>query len=191
VVWSGGTTSPSLRLSHLTSHSVASEMYVATIVQSLSELLCCYICADRLRDASLCPHCSKMGCYTCIQVLGVGFKSLNMLNVLLFRMCSQHKEKVSVYCETCHLCICHDCVLWETSPHKGHSYVKLEVLLKYSSWEPDKQCSPLSDLMTSSPSPSLSAAQVAGADEGSPQPGAVCGEEDGGYQGKQDKGGQS
>jgi tripartite motif-containing protein 37 len=53
-----------------------------------------------------------------------------MLNVLLFRMCSQHKEKVSVYCETCHLCICHDCVLWETSPHKGHSYVKLEVLLQ-------------------------------------------------------------
>ena len=37
-------------------------------LQTLSELLCCYICADRLRDASLCPHCSKMGCYTCIKV---------------------------------------------------------------------------------------------------------------------------
>ena len=36
--------------------------------QTLSELLSCYICADQLRDASLCPHCSKIGCYLCIKV---------------------------------------------------------------------------------------------------------------------------
>ena len=46
------------------------------------------------------------------------------------RMCPQHKEKVSVYCETCRLCICHECVLWENSPHKGHTYDRLEVLLQ-------------------------------------------------------------
>ena len=45
-------------------------------------------------------------------------------------MCAKHKEKVSIYCETCHLCICHECVLWETSPHKGHKYDRLEVLLQ-------------------------------------------------------------
>lgn len=45
-------------------------------------------------------------------------------------MCPQHKEKVSAFCETCSLCICHECVLWETSPHRGHCYIKLEVLLQ-------------------------------------------------------------
>ena len=46
------------------------------------------------------------------------------------RICSLHKEKVSVYCETCRLCICHECVLWGNSPHKSHNYVRLEVLLQ-------------------------------------------------------------
>ena len=42
--------------------------YSLHTTQTLSELLCCYICADWVRDASLCPHCSQMGCYTCIKV---------------------------------------------------------------------------------------------------------------------------
>jgi hypothetical protein len=46
------------------------------------------------------------------------------------RHCSQHKEKVSVFCETCRLCVCHECVLWENSPHRNHKFVKLEVLLQ-------------------------------------------------------------
>lgn len=37
-------------------------------------------------------------------------------------------------------------------------------------------------------SPSNSAAEIAGAYKGCPQPGPVCGEKDGGLQGQQDKG---
>ena len=50
--------------------------------------------------------------------------------VCVCRLCSHHREKVSVYCETCRLCICHECVLWENSPHHNHTFIKLEVLLQ-------------------------------------------------------------
>jgi len=36
--------------------------------QSLSEVFRCFICMEKLRDARLCPHCSKLCCYTCIRV---------------------------------------------------------------------------------------------------------------------------
>ncbi|XP_045171295.2 E3 ubiquitin-protein ligase TRIM37-like [Mercenaria mercenaria] len=36
-------------------------------VESLSEYFRCFICMEKLRDARLCPHCSKLCCYTCIR----------------------------------------------------------------------------------------------------------------------------
>lgn len=36
-------------------------------VESLSEVFRCFICMEKLRDARLCPHCSKLCCYTCIR----------------------------------------------------------------------------------------------------------------------------
>ncbi|XP_043210074.1 E3 ubiquitin-protein ligase TRIM37-like [Amphibalanus amphitrite] len=36
-------------------------------VESLAEVFRCFICMDRLRDAHLCPHCSKLCCYMCIR----------------------------------------------------------------------------------------------------------------------------
>ncbi|CAL8089724.1 unnamed protein product [Calicophoron daubneyi] len=36
-------------------------------LQSLSEVFRCFICMERLRNARLCPHCSKMCCYKCIR----------------------------------------------------------------------------------------------------------------------------
>ncbi|CAN7984830.1 unnamed protein product, partial [Ixodes hexagonus] len=35
--------------------------------QSLAEVFRCFICMERLRDAHLCPHCSKLCCYACIR----------------------------------------------------------------------------------------------------------------------------
>uniref|UniRef100_A0A1I8JRE6 RING-type domain-containing protein n=1 Tax=Macrostomum lignano TaxID=282301 RepID=A0A1I8JRE6_9PLAT len=33
---------------------------------SLAEVFSCFICMERLRDARLCPHCSKLCCFVCI-----------------------------------------------------------------------------------------------------------------------------
>uniref|UniRef100_A0A0K8SA98 E3 ubiquitin-protein ligase TRIM37 n=1 Tax=Lygus hesperus TaxID=30085 RepID=A0A0K8SA98_LYGHE len=34
---------------------------------SLAEVFRCFICMEKLRDAHLCPHCSKLCCYVCIR----------------------------------------------------------------------------------------------------------------------------
>ncbi|XP_022250370.1 E3 ubiquitin-protein ligase TRIM37-like [Limulus polyphemus] len=36
-------------------------------VESLAEVFRCFICMEKLRDAHLCPHCSKLCCYMCIR----------------------------------------------------------------------------------------------------------------------------
>ncbi|KAK9503406.1 hypothetical protein O3M35_009964 [Rhynocoris fuscipes] len=36
-------------------------------VESLAEVFRCFICMEKLRDAHLCPHCSKLCCYVCIR----------------------------------------------------------------------------------------------------------------------------
>ncbi|KAG8250278.1 Tripartite motif containing 37, partial [Homalodisca vitripennis] len=34
---------------------------------TLAEVFRCFICMEKLRDAHLCPHCSKLCCYVCIR----------------------------------------------------------------------------------------------------------------------------
>ncbi|KAF8788084.1 E3 ubiquitin-protein ligase TRIM37 like protein [Argiope bruennichi] len=36
-------------------------------LESLVETFRCFICTDKLKDAHLCPHCSKLCCYICIR----------------------------------------------------------------------------------------------------------------------------
>ncbi|XP_071178420.1 E3 ubiquitin-protein ligase TRIM37-like isoform X1 [Mytilus edulis] len=36
-------------------------------VESLAEVFRCFICMEKLRDARLCPHCSKLCCFSCIR----------------------------------------------------------------------------------------------------------------------------
>ncbi|XP_016844823.1 uncharacterized protein LOC100121202 isoform X1 [Nasonia vitripennis] len=36
-------------------------------VETLAEVFRCFICMEKLREAHLCPHCSKLCCYTCIR----------------------------------------------------------------------------------------------------------------------------
>uniref|UniRef100_A0A3B3IE99 Tripartite motif containing 37 n=1 Tax=Oryzias latipes TaxID=8090 RepID=A0A3B3IE99_ORYLA len=35
--------------------------------QSIAEVFRCFICMEKLRDARLCPHCSKLCCFSCIR----------------------------------------------------------------------------------------------------------------------------
>lgn len=37
------------------------------IVESLAEVFRCFICMEKLVDAHLCPHCSKLCCYACVR----------------------------------------------------------------------------------------------------------------------------
>lgn len=37
-------------------------------LQSIAEVFRCFICMEKLRDARLCPHCSKLCCFSCIRV---------------------------------------------------------------------------------------------------------------------------
>ncbi|XP_025092626.1 E3 ubiquitin-protein ligase TRIM37-like isoform X2 [Pomacea canaliculata] len=37
------------------------------ITKSLAEVFRCFICMEKLRDARLCPHCSKLCCFACIR----------------------------------------------------------------------------------------------------------------------------
>uniref|UniRef100_A0A671LFJ0 E3 ubiquitin-protein ligase TRIM37-like n=1 Tax=Sinocyclocheilus anshuiensis TaxID=1608454 RepID=A0A671LFJ0_9TELE len=41
-------------------------MYQLTL-QSIAEVFRCFICMEKLRDARLCPHCSKLCCFSCIR----------------------------------------------------------------------------------------------------------------------------
>lgn len=51
------------------------------LLQSIAEVFRCFICMEKLRDARLCPHCSKLCCFSCIRVSLLGlvysFKCLN------------------------------------------------------------------------------------------------------------------
>lgn len=36
-------------------------------MESIAEVFRCFICMEKLRDARLCPHCSKLCCFSCIR----------------------------------------------------------------------------------------------------------------------------
>ncbi|XP_052214330.1 E3 ubiquitin-protein ligase TRIM37-like isoform X2 [Dreissena polymorpha] len=123
-------------------------------VESLTEVFRCFICMEKLRDARLCPHCSKLCCYACIRRWLTETRMqcphcrapLHMTDLVNCRwaeevtqqldllqhtippknkgendICSEHKEKISVFCVTCKKCICHQCALWE-GKHSGHMF---------------------------------------------------------------------
>uniref|UniRef100_A0AAX7TZ47 Tripartite motif containing 37 n=1 Tax=Astatotilapia calliptera TaxID=8154 RepID=A0AAX7TZ47_ASTCA len=110
-------------------------------VESIAEVFRCFICMEKLRDARLCPHCSKLCCFSCIRrwlteqraqcphcrvlvfcffLVGVTYT----LVVLLLCRCENHHEKLSVFCWTCKKCICHQCALWG-GMHGGHTFKPL------------------------------------------------------------------
>lgn len=139
-------------------------------VEKMVEVFRCFICMSRVRDARLCPHCSKLCCYQCIkrwlteqrQQCPHCRSTLQLQDLVNCRwaeevthqldtirssnlspssartgsafqsesgseakdVCKQHHEKLSVYCWTCKLCICHQCALW-AGTHGGHTFKPL------------------------------------------------------------------
>lgn len=128
-------------------------------VESLAEVFRCFICMEKLRDAHLCPHCSKLCCYMCIRRWLTEQRSqcphcrasLHLHELVNCRWveevtqqldtlqlvgtakgevpdkekCKTHKEKLSVYCWNCKMCICHQCALWG-GMHSGHVFKPLD-----------------------------------------------------------------
>ncbi|XP_022108333.1 E3 ubiquitin-protein ligase TRIM37-like isoform X2 [Acanthaster planci] len=130
-------------------------------VESLAEVFRCFICMEKLRDARLCPHCSKLCCFPCIrrwlteqryqcphcraplqlhELVNCRWAEevTNQLDTLQLctphsrsdeqerDKCEAHNEKLSVYCWTCHKCICHQCALWGGTQHTGHTFKPLD-----------------------------------------------------------------
>ncbi|XP_033627002.1 E3 ubiquitin-protein ligase TRIM37-like [Asterias rubens] len=130
-------------------------------VESLAEVFRCFICMEKLRDARLCPHCSKLCCFLCIrrwlteqryqcphcraplqlhELVNCRWAEevTNQLDTLQLctphsrpdeperDKCETHNEKLSVYCWTCHKCICHQCALWGGTQHTGHTFKPLD-----------------------------------------------------------------
>ncbi|XP_038054769.1 E3 ubiquitin-protein ligase TRIM37-like isoform X2 [Patiria miniata] len=130
-------------------------------VESLAEVFRCFICMEKLRDARLCPHCSKLCCFLCIRRWLTEQRNqcphcraplqlhdlvncrwaeevTNQLDTLQLctphtrpdeqdrDKCEAHHEKLSVYCWTCHKCICHQCALWGGAQHTGHTFKPLD-----------------------------------------------------------------
>ncbi|XP_048257153.1 E3 ubiquitin-protein ligase TRIM37-like isoform X1 [Haliotis rufescens] len=129
-------------------------------VESLAEVFRCFICMEKLRDARLCPHCSKLCCFSCIRRWLTEQRSqcphcrasLHLHELVNCRWaeevtqqldtlqhcappprtdnvekdhCEEHQEKVTVYCWTCKICICHQCALWGGT-HSGHTFKPLD-----------------------------------------------------------------
>ncbi|XP_077976484.1 uncharacterized protein LOC120333595 isoform X1 [Styela clava] len=133
-------------------------------VKRMVEVFRCFICMSKVRDARLCPHCSKLCCYQCIrrwltqerqqcphcratlqlqdmvncrwaeevtQQLDTmsspctrSASSVEIEEEVKKDVCELHHEKLSVYCWTCKLCICHQCALW-AGTHGGHTFKPL------------------------------------------------------------------
>ncbi|CAI9612098.1 unnamed protein product [Staurois parvus] len=113
---------------------------------------------EKLRDARLCPHCSKLCCFSCIRrwlteqraqcphcraplqlrelvncrwaeevtqrLDTLQLCSLNKHEENEKDKCENHHEKLSVFCWTCKICICHQCALWG-GMHGGHTFKPL------------------------------------------------------------------
>jgi len=133
-------------------------------VESLAEVFRCFICMEKLRNAHLCPHCSKLCCYMCIRrwlteqrsqcphcraslhihelvncrwveevtqqldtLKEVGSRDIELQTTPQKEdKCEKHnEEKLSVYCWTCKVCICHQCALWGGT-HSGHTFKPLD-----------------------------------------------------------------
>ncbi|KAF0038405.1 hypothetical protein F2P81_008889 [Scophthalmus maximus] len=109
-------------------------------VESIAEVFRCFICMEKLRDARLCPHCSKLCCFSCIRLRELVncrwaeevTQQLDTLQLCSLTKhedndkdkCENHHEKLSVFCWTCKKCICHQCALWG-GMHGGHTFKPL------------------------------------------------------------------
>jgi tripartite motif-containing protein 37 len=41
-------------------------LYFFSKLQTFTDVFRCFICMEKLQEAHLCPHCSKLCCYICI-----------------------------------------------------------------------------------------------------------------------------
>ncbi|EDV23555.1 uncharacterized protein TRIADDRAFT_58319 [Trichoplax adhaerens] len=152
---------------------------VIDAVANIKDVFRCFICMEKLKDARLCPHCSKLCCHTCMrrwlceqrshcphcslleyfylatsskikhailkskwveevtdQLESLKFVSQNNKShtkITPEDSCEIHKEKLTVFCNTCMRSICHQCALWGGDIHHGHSFQPIEDIYKQCS----------------------------------------------------------
>ncbi|CRL01532.1 CLUMA_CG014186, isoform B [Clunio marinus] len=106
--------------------------------------LCCYGCISRwlVEQRKQCPYCRAplhvhelVNCRwfeeVAVQVENLQImanKSSVLTNLNDKDLCPTHnEEKLSVYCWTCKICICHKCALWGGT-HTNHTFKQLELV---------------------------------------------------------------
>jgi len=47
-------------------------------------------------------------------------------NISFYFRCETHNERLSVFCVTCNLTICHRCALFDNSAHNDHKFQPVE-----------------------------------------------------------------
>ena len=125
-----------------------------TNIDNIEDIIKCYICLEKIKDACMCPYCQKLTCEKCIQkwlvekknqcpncrsplrfsqIIKVSF--MTELAIFIDKMninkkteqletCQKHKIKFLYYCNECNLPLCSDCYMFENE-HKNHKIKKI------------------------------------------------------------------
>eukprot|EP00002_Diphylleia_rotans_P023896 TRINITY_DN4707_c0_g2_i2.p1 TRINITY_DN4707_c0_g2~~TRINITY_DN4707_c0_g2_i2.p1 ORF type:complete len:931 (-),score=180.40 TRINITY_DN4707_c0_g2_i2:331-3123(-) len=124
---------------------------------NIEEIFRCYICMGRVRNAQMCPSCSKMCCMICIekwlkeqrpqcphcrcplrvsQLVNCRFVAelsaeLDKLQTIqkhrVREICKIHNANLYYFCKTCTTPICSDCAMF-SEQHKGHQFEHLNAV---------------------------------------------------------------
>ena len=121
---------------------------------SIDDIIKCYICFYKIKDATMCPYCQKLACQKCLlkwlrdkknqcpycrmtlkesQVIKISFMNdlasyIEKINLSKrtekIDMCAKHSIQFLYFCSTCQVPLCSDCFLFENE-HKTHLIKKM------------------------------------------------------------------
>ena len=121
---------------------------------SIDDIIKCYICFYKIKDATMCPYCQKLACQKCLlkwlrdkknqcpycrmtlkesQVIKISFMNdlasyIEKINLSKrtekIEMCVKHSIQFLYFCSTCQVPLCSDCFMFENE-HKTHLIKKM------------------------------------------------------------------
>ena len=121
---------------------------------SIDDIIKCYICFYKIKDATMCPYCQKLACQKCLlkwlrdkknqcpycrmtlkesQVIKISFMNdlasyIEKINLSKrtekIEMCVKHNIQFLYFCSTCQVPLCSDCFMFENE-HKTHLIKKM------------------------------------------------------------------
>ena len=123
-------------------------------LSSIDDIIKCYICFNKIKDATMCPYCQKLACQKCLlkwlrdkknqcpycrmslkesQAIKISFMNdlASYIEKMNFskrtdkiEMCAKHSIQFLYFCSTCQVPLCSDCFMFENE-HKTHLIKKM------------------------------------------------------------------